>query len=489
MKNRIALKLFAYFSIAIVAFALVSGLLFQTLFTQQTIETKKAEMLARATSIAGALTKALNETGSGGMGSGQGMGGYGAYVRAVSALEANIWVLDENLQFLTAGHMMGQTLQYGDLPSGAETLVKGVFSGQTPFSEGFSDLLGTPTLTVGAPIYQGQTVAGALLLHDAVSGIEAASLQGMRLLLYSGAAALLVAVLLSVALSLSFAKPINRMKTTALLLTEGDYAAKTNVRQKDEIGKLAQAIDGLSDRLLEARKAAERQEQLRRSFLANVSHELRTPVTVLRASLEALCDGVVDSAEQVSAYHRQMLGETVGLQRLVNDLMDLARLQNVDFPMEQAPLMLNEALGDALYSAGQIARDKHIRLLRELPAEGVAFTGDYGRLRQMFLIVLDNAVKFSPAGGAVTATLTRDSVSIRDEGPGIAPEELSLIFDRFHKAQTAENKNGSGLGLAIAREIAMRHGMTLTVESEPGHGATFRFQWNAQTEVQNETGT
>ncbi|HPS82402.1 MAG TPA: two-component sensor histidine kinase, partial [Candidatus Limiplasma sp.] len=143
MKNRIALKLFAYFSIAIVAFALVSGLLFQTLFTQQTIETKKAEMLARATSIAGALTKALNETGSGGMGSGQGMGGYGAYVRAVSALEANIWVLDENLQFLTAGHMMGQTLQYGDLPSGAETLVKGVFAGQTPFSEGFSDLLGT----------------------------------------------------------------------------------------------------------------------------------------------------------------------------------------------------------------------------------------------------------------------------------------------------------------------------------------------------------
>ena len=164
MKNRIALKLFVYFTIAIAAFALVGGLFFQTLFMRQTVETKKADMLARATSIAQILTNALEETGNGSMGAGQGMGGYGAYVRAISALETDIWVLDEHLQFLTVGHMMGQTLQYSDLPSDAETLVQGVFAGQTPFSEGFSDLLGTPTLTVGAPIYQGQTVAGALLL-------------------------------------------------------------------------------------------------------------------------------------------------------------------------------------------------------------------------------------------------------------------------------------------------------------------------------------
>ena len=477
MKNRIALKLFVYFTIAIAAFALVGGLFFQTLFMRQTVETKKADMLARATSIAQILTNALEETGNGSMGAGQGMGGYGAYVRAISALETDIWVLDEHLQFLTVGHMMGQTLQYSDLPSDAETLVQGVFAGQTPFSEGFSDLLGTPTLTVGAPIYQGQTVAGALLLHDAVSGMEAATMQGMRVLLFSSAAALLVAVLLSWLLSLSFARPINRMKTTALLLTDGDYTAKTNVMQKDEIGKLAQAIDGLSDRLMEARNATERQEQLRRDFLANVSHELRTPVTALRASLEALCDGVVNNADQVDAYHRQMLGETLGMQRLVNDLMDLARLQNLDFPMERAPVILNEVLNDALYSAGQIARNKNIRLVRNLAEEKIALEGDYGRLRQMFLIVLDNAIKFSPMNSAVTVTLTPQSVTVQDEGPGIAPEELALIFDRFHKAQTSENKGGSGLGLAIARQIATRHGITLTAQSELGHGASFRFQW------------
>lgn len=478
MKNRIALKLLTYFTAALFAFVLVSGILFSAMFTRQTVETKKAEMLSRATELAQALSVALGESGQNGrLSNGMGANGYGAYVRVLSALETDVWVLDENLDFLTSGHMAGNALTYGDLPPDAETLVEQVFNGQTPFSEGFSDLLGTPTLTVGAPIYQGSTVAGALLLHDAVSGIQAATTQGVRILALSGGAALLVSVLLAIALSYAFARPLNRMKTTALQLTEGDYTAKTGVAQKDEIGKLALAMDDLSDRLLAAKLATERQEQLRRDFLANVSHELRTPVTVLRGSLEALCDGVVENGDQVAEYHRQMLKETLALQRLVNDLMDLARLQNVDFPIENAAVSLNEALGDALYSAGQIARAKKITLDKQLPQETVQLQGDYGRLRQMFLIVLDNAVKFSPEGSAIHVTLTPGSVTIRDEGPGIAPEELPLIFDRFHKARVEQNLQGSGLGLAIAREIATRHHMRIAVESEPGHGATFRFLW------------
>jgi len=392
-------------------------------------------------------------------------------------LEPNVWVLDEQLQFLSSGHMGVNTLQYADLPEDADTLVQAVFAGETPFSEGFSDLLGTPTLTVGVPIQNGAAVAGALLLHDAVSGIQEAAAQGVRLLAYSGTAALAVAIVLAILLSYKFARPLNRMKQTAQRLTDGDYTAQTGLRQGDEIGKLALAIDGLSARLSEARAAGERQEQLRRDFLASVSHELRTPVTVLRGSLEALCDGVVQPGTQTETYHRQMLKETVALQRLVNDLLDLTRLQNTDFPMESAPVTLNEVLGDALYSAGQLARPRGVTIERRLAAEPVRLQGDYGRLRQMFLIVLDNAVKFSPEGGVITVTLTRESASIQDQGPGIAPEELPLIFDRFHKNRTEANRQGSGLGLAIAREIAVRHGIRLGAQSVPGKGSTFQFQW------------
>ena len=479
MKNRIALRLLAYFAIAIVTFALVSGLLFQTLFTQQIIETKKAEMLKRVTSLAETLSNAMDETGNsnGKMGSNQGMVGYGAYVRVLSLTETDVWVLDENLQFLTVGHMMGQSLQYSDLPEDAETLVQEVFAGQSPFSEGFSDLLGAPTLTVGAPIYQGQKVAGALLLHDAVSGMQAAAAQGMRILLYSGAVALLLSILLAILLSFGFTQPINHMKGTALRLAAGDYTAKTTVKRNDELGELACTIDALSDRLQVAKVEGEQQEQLRRDFLTNISHELRTPVTVLRGSLEALCDGIVTNPELVHEYHRQMLNETHGMQRLVNDLLELSKLQNPAFAIESIVISMHDVLEDALHSAERVAQAKDVSIHRELTSASVLFQGDYGRLRQMFLIVLDNAIKFSSAHSTVTVQLDAHAVTIRDQGCGISAQELPLIFDRFHKSSTEENRQGSGLGLAIAKEVAERHGIHIVVESELDQGAMFRFVW------------
>ncbi|NCB05154.1 MAG: sensor histidine kinase [Clostridia bacterium] len=487
MKNRIALKLLLYFAAALAVYAGISGVLFQTLFTRHTMETKRAEMLTRATALAQTLSLTLADSGEGSRQSGAQGAGYGAFVRVLSQLEPNVWVLDEQLQFLSSGHMGNSVLQYADLPEDADTLVQAVFAGETPFSEGFSDLLGTPTLTVGVPIHRGTAVAGALLLHDAVAGIQEAAAQGIRLLAYSGTAALAVAIFLAVLLSYKFARPLNRMKQTAQRLTDGDYTAQTDVRQGDEIGKLAQAIDGLSVRLREAKASDERQEQLRRDFLANVSHELRTPVTVLRGSLEALCDGVAQPGAQTETYHRQMLKETVGLQRLVNDLLDLSRLQNPDFPIEAAPITLNEALGDALYSASQLARPRGITILRNLTEEPVRLRGDYGRLRQMFLIILDNAVKFSPEGGEISVTLTPQSASVRDHGPGISPEELPLIFDRFHKNRTEQNQQGSGLGLSIAREIATRHGIRIEAHSAPGEGSTFTFQWLAASDMISAT--
>ncbi len=477
MKNRIALKLMAYFAAALLVFALLVGGLFQTLFTRHTLFVKREELKQRATAMAMTLTTYLDSPALKTM-MGGGQGRYGMYLRMLNDIAmTDVWIVDEDLQLLTARQKMAQAPVYSDLPEDAETLVGEVFAGKVPFSEGFSSLLGTPTLTVGAPIYVGDRVVGALLLHDAVSGMREASSQGMDILLYSTAAALLLSILPALLLSMAFAKPLNRMKQTALCLARGDYDVQTGVTQKDEIGKLAQAIDILIVRLREARKEREMQEQLRSDFLANVSHELRTPVAVLRGSLEALNDGVVSEAVKVESYHRQMLKETQGLDRLVNDLMDLSRLQSADFSMERTALSLNEVLSDALRSAGQMAGEKGIRILRELPAEPVEFYGDYGRLRQMFMIVLHNAVKFSPSSSAVHVTLTKREAVIRDEGCGIAPEDIPYIFDRFRKARTEENRQGSGLGLAIAKQIAGRHGIRISVASKPGEGTAFTFNW------------
>jgi signal transduction histidine kinase len=301
-----------------------------------------------------------------------------------------------------------------------------------------------------------------------------ATSQGIRILGLSMAAALLLSILLSAALALSFTKPLNKMEKTALRLAGGDYTAQTGVRQGDEIGALAGAIDVLSGRLEAARQESRKLERLRQDFVANVSHELRTPVTVLRGSLEALCDGVITQPEQVADYHRSMLNETMALQRLVNDLLDLSRLQNADFRIEQNELNLCDVLRDAVRSAGRIAAEKGIVIRSETDTDSFLFTGDYGRLRQMLLILLDNAVKFSSPGSTVDVTLKDGVVSVRDRGAGIAEADLPYLFDRFYKVRSEENKNGSGLGLAIAKQIADRHGVRVDVDSTVGEGSEFR---------------
>ncbi|MFH1881000.1 MAG: ATP-binding protein [Bacillota bacterium] len=481
MRNRIAQKLLLYFIIPLCVFALMSGVLFQTLFTRGITEEKERELAARATELADTLSGAAGETMGAGMSMGMNAGGQNtglnAYLSAITYLDVDVWVLDENLNFLTTGrHMM--TIVYQDLPPDADRVVDSVFEGQTVTSRGFSDLLGAPTITAGAPIYRGGAIIGALLMHDAVSGIQSVISQGVTVLLYSGAIALVIAVLLAVWLSYAFAKPLNTMKNTALTLARGAYETKTGIARTDEIGKLAQAMDVLSDKLAEAKKQKEQQERLRMEFLSNVSHELRTPATVLRGSLEALTDGVVTDAAQVKQYHEQMLKETLGLQRLTNDLLELSKLQNPDFPIERAEVVWQDVLSDAFYAADQIAREKRISIRREIMKDPLVIRGDYGRLRQMLLIVLDNAVKFSKEGGGIEVALTIDRITVQDHGAGIAADLLPFIFDRFRKTPSEENRQGSGLGLAIARQIAARHGIEIAVESKAGEGTTFTFILN-----------
>lgn len=165
--------------------------------------------------------------------------------------------------------------------------------------------------------------------------------------------------------------------------------------------------------------------------MANISHELRTPVTVIRGSLEALRDGMVSEPGMVEDYHRQMLAESVYLERLVSDLLDLARLQNPDFAMEMSEVDLKEIVEDAVRSIRRIAEGKNVEARLSIEGQGFAVYGDYGRLRQLLLVLLDNAVKFSPDSGVVLVSVLSGkdeiAVSILDEGPGIAAKDLPIF--------------------------------------------------------------
>lgn len=330
-------------------------------------------------------------------------------------------------------------------------------------------------MTVGAPILSGSgSVLGAVLLHSPVQGYESVKRNQLQIMAVSILLALLLTVPIAVSLSLRFTKPLKQMKQNALMLADEDYGVRNHISQQDEIGDLAGSMDILAGRLEAAKAEREQMEESRRIFLSNVSHELRTPVTVMRGSLEALCDGVVSGTEKMQEYHQQMLRESIHMQRLVNDLLELSRLQSPDFTMETSSVNICDVVADVSRSMRRIADKKDVTIevvgLDEHTA--VEMDGDYSRLRQMLMIVVDNAIKFAPDGSVVTIqgkkTESGCILSVIDRGSGIDPELLPYIFDRFHKQSGEDNRQGSGLGLAIAKEIAQRHQTTIEVDSHPG---------------------
>jgi len=314
------------------------------------------------------------------------------------------------------------------------------------------------------------TLLTAMYVSNLLAQYEVQS--GNWLLIYSIGAGMFLCLLKVAALSLRVTKPLDKMKTAALGIKSGDYSAQTGVKQGDEIGDLAAILDDMARQLGKG-------EKRRHEFFADISHELRTPITVMRGSLEALKDGIVTDPALVAEYHRRMHRESIYLERLVTDLFELARLQSTEFSINMEDVCIKEILSDAVRTLTPLATQKGVSLpcpeanasLYILPVQG-----DYGRLKQMFIALLDNAIKFTPSGKHVCIQLTENNgkirVTIRDEGSGISAEDLPYVFERFYRKQSEDNQNGTGLGLPIAKQIANRHGAALQITSTPGCGTT-----------------
>lgn len=473
LNNKIALKLSLSFALALIIFSIIISGVFLVLFKQYTVDLHKTQLQNYAQSLAQSLSSGRRYNGM----------GYGAHLYFSSEIMGyNVWIVDENMNVITLRNMqhhkmMHTNYTFSELPPNASEVIREVFQDKTVFSEGFSDVLSQLTLTVGVPIKDANgKVWGAVLLHSPVEGTTDGIYQGLMILGISIILALIIVLALAILFSYFFTKPLTKMKSVAMQLAEGNYQAKCNIKQKDEVGELANVMDLLAGRLDEASKESLKLEQMRKDFVSNISHELRTPVTVIRGSLEALCDKIITDPKQIDEYHLQMLNEAKFLQRLVGDLLDLSRLQNPDFAIEKQELNLNDVISDVVRSARQIAKNKNININIDLKNPNLKISGDYGRLRQMFLIILDNAIKFSFENNKVDVLAKNDTIIIRDYGIGINEKDLLHIFDRFYKTHGEHNKVGTGLGLAIAKQIAERHNIELIAQNNFDGGAKFIFK-------------
>lgn len=288
-----------------------------------------------------------------------------------------------------------------------------------------------------------------------------------RVVLLTGAAALTLGLFLIILLTPSFLRPLEEITQVAEQITSAEDLSRRipDEGRDDEIGRLTRAINRLMQRLENLFRSQQR-------LLADVSHELRTPLTAIRGNLDLL--RMMGSADRESLDAIET--EVKRMTRLVEDLLTLARADGGGLTILQEAVDLDTVFLDVYRQITMLKRP--VRL--EIGAiDQACVLGDADRLKQLMLILLDNATKYTPTGGTVTMELAIDDthaiLAVNDTGIGIARQDLRHIFERFYRVDKARTRGtgGSGLGLSIAQSIVTAHGGTIEVDSELGHGTKF----------------
>lgn len=415
---------------------------------------------------------------------------YSAYVDELEKAEnTDVWIISNGDadQPLPEDYTNAE-ISEDDLTEEMYQVQQGAFHGKISSSSSYDKAYGMVILRVAVPILEKDTeqVIGCVMMISMIDrqtmGLDA----GKRLIVYSALAAILVSFVIALILTQYLSLPINKIKKDINKLATGEYTEIQAFSRSRQLMALEEQLNYLSSQLAKSEKERENLEQVRRDFFANVSHELRTPITVVRGYAESLRDGVVVDPNGVEGLYQRMLSECQGMERLVEDLFILSKMQNPDFEIAVEPVSLRQIFDDVARSGRMMGKDKGISIEVMLPdGDPCMMMGDYGRLRQMFMIIVDNAVKFSEDGGVIQIVLQKQeeklNISIQDHGIGILAEELPFIFEKFYKSKMRQNKKGTGLGLMIAKQIALRHGGDIRVESEPGTGTVFYFSFEELT--------
>jgi two-component system sensor histidine kinase MprB len=369
------------------------------------------------------------------------LGGAGGQVQFIDALGAVIFAPDEAVQLpiSSAARALAEAGNGADLREDAV-------------------VAGIPVRILTHAVGGGRAVQVALRLD----GIESV-LASLRWILL---AVSLVGVALAVALGRWIASSAMRPVSRLMVATEhvaGTHDLRERIAEpgNDELGRLAHSFN----RMLEALDSSER---LQRQLVADASHELRTPLSSLRTNIEVLAVGRGLSADDRERLLASLTGQVERLGHLVADLMDLAR---GDEPIE--PMRVEIRLDDLVAASADVARGHYPALSVELAARPCLVTGDPDRLRRAVDNLLDNAGKWSPAGGRVEIDVGDGEVSVRDHGPGVEASDREHVFDRFWRAPTARSTTGSGLGLAIVQQVARAHGGDVRLESPSDGGSRF----------------
>lgn len=261
--------------------------------------------------------------------------------------------------------------------------------------------------------------------------------------------------------------PVRQIGSTARRYAVGDFSVRITKKNDDEIGELCDIVNHMASEL-------ELSEQMKNDFISSVSHELRTPLTAIKGWAETV-GSMPDDEETIAKGMRVITSESERLSRMVEDLLDFSRMQNGKFSLNKNTMDILAELGDAVLIYTEKARKEGIDVIYDEPDMLPFVYGDRNRLRQVFVNIIDNAIKYSEKGGVVSVQATMSDarhieVDVSDTGCGISPQDLPKVKTKFYKAN--HTRRGSGIGLAVADEIVTLHGGKLEIFSEQGVGTT-----------------
>lgn len=367
--------------------------------------------------------------------------------------------------------------------------VQGNLQGTTNDSSTFSGFY------ISVPLYDGGqangALIGALLLAEPVqypAGFSPYEFLANvdQAILITGIAIAVIVIIFSLWLARRLTRPLTSLTLAAEEMKGGNYAQRVVApKSQDELGRLAASFNAMSEKIESDMTELRRQEQMRRDLIANIAHDLVTPLTAIQGFSEALADNVISEpkARQETA---QLIGREVQrLRRLVSDMQQMTSLESGRVQLDREPLDLHTLVDEVLAVIQPECEQAGVCLYNEIAPTTPAVLADSDRMTQVFLNLLDNARRYTPAGGSITigARVVGDagakwlSVWVSDTGTGISASELPYIFDRFFRidrARTGAN-GGSGLGLAIVKANITAHGGTIHAESTPGQGTCITF--------------
>lgn len=359
-------------------------------------------------------------------------------------------------------------VDYEALISGEDR--KTLLKGEPVYKKGHVERLERDVISVAVPLLDGKRLEGIIYLYYPLANLSEMTLHYSIYWIAGAILFLIIALTLWNKWLKKIIKPLKEMRMAAKELSDGNLSVRVADYPDDEIGQLAHTFNEMAESI-------QKEDERKKEFLANVSHELRTPLSYIKGYMEAILTGVAPQKDK-KKYKQIIIREAARMERLVDDLLDLAKFESNEFTLNKMPVPLAQTIEESIEKVNQRVLQKEIHLKRQLNYELIAEV-DEERLEQMLLNLLDNAIRHTNKGGIISVTLTLldksfGLITVADTGTGIPEEDLRKITERFYRVNKARTRKegGTGLGLPIVEKLAKLHGGSLKIESEVGKGTS-----------------